>query len=107
MYRSMEHCVRDLDKHGQLLRIKSEVDPDLEMAEIHRRIFDAKGPAILFENVKGSPFRAVSNLYGTFDRTSFLFRDTLEKVKRVVELKADPTRFLKNPMRYLSAPLLH
>ena len=104
MYRSMEHCVRDLDKHGQLLRIKSEVDPNLEMAEIHRRIFDAKGPAILFENVKGSPFRAVSNLYGTFDRTSFLFRDTLEKVKKVVELKADPTRFLKNPMRYLGAP---
>lgn len=105
MYRSMEHCVRDLDKHGQLLRIKSEVDPNLEMAEIHRRIFDAQGPAILFENVKGSPFRAVSNLYGTFDRTSFLFRDTLEQVKKVVELKADPTRFLKNPMRYLGAPL--
>ena len=104
MYRSMEHCVRDLDKHGQLLRIKSEVDPNLEMAEIHRRIFDAKGPAILFENVKGSPFRAVSNIYGTIDRTSFLFRHTLEKVKRVVELKADPTRFLKNPLRYLGAP---
>jgi 4-hydroxy-3-polyprenylbenzoate decarboxylase len=104
MYRSMEHCVRDLDKHGQLLRIQSEVDPNLEMAEIHRRIFDAQGPAILFEKVKGSPFRAVSNIYGTYDRTSFLFRHTLEKVKRVVELKADPTRFLKDPMRYLGAP---
>lgn len=104
MYRSMEHCVRDLDKHGQLLRIKSEINPNLEMAEIHRRIFDAQGPAILFENVKGSPFRAVSNIYGTFDRTRFLFRHTLEKVKRVVELKADPTNFLKKPGRYLGAP---
>jgi 4-hydroxy-3-polyprenylbenzoate decarboxylase len=101
----MAHCVRDLEKHGQLIRIKSEIDPDLEMAEIHRRVFEAQGPAILFENVKGSPFRAVSNIYGTFDRTRFLFRKTLEKVQKVVELKADPTRFLKNPSRYLSAPL--
>lgn len=104
MYKNMEACVRDLDKHGHLIRIKTEVDPNLEMAEIHRRVFDAQGKAILFENVKGSPFRAVSNLYGTIDRTRFLFRDTLEKVKKVVELKADPTAFLKNPMRYLGAP---
>ena len=104
MYRSMEDCVRDLEKHNHLIRIKQEVDPNLEMAEIHRRIFDAKGPAILFENVKDSPFRAVSNIYGTFDRTRFLFRDTLEKVQKVVELKADPTRFLKHPSRYLGAP---
>ncbi len=100
----MEDCVRDLEKHNHLIRIKQEVDPNLEMAEIHRRIFDAKGPAILFENVKDSPFRAVSNIYGTFDRTRFLFRDTLEKVQKVVELKADPTRFLKHPSRYLGAP---
>jgi 4-hydroxy-3-polyprenylbenzoate decarboxylase len=104
MYKSMEDCVHDLEKHNHLIRIKQEVDPNLEMAEIHRRIFDAKGPAILFENVKGSPFRAVSNIYGTVDRTRFLFRNTLEKVQKVVELKADPTRLLKNPGRYLSAP---
>ena len=96
--------MRDLEKHGQLIRIKSEVDANLEMAEIHRRIFDAQGPAILFENVKDSPFRAVSNIYGTFDRTRFIFRKTLEKVQKVVELKADPTRLFKNPSRYLSAP---
>ncbi len=99
----MEHCVRDLEKHGHLIRIKTEVDPNLEMAEIHRRIFDAKGPAILYENVKGSPFRAVSNIYGTFDRTRFIFRKTLEQVQKVVELKADPTRLLKNPSRYFRA----
>ena len=50
MYKSMEACVRDLEKHGQLIRVKSEVDANLEMAEIHRRIFEAQGPAILFEN---------------------------------------------------------
>lgn len=94
---SLRACVKDLEKHGKLIRITTELDPDLEMAEVHRRIFDVQGPAILFEKVKGSPFPAVSNLYGTNERTDFIFRHTLEKVKRLIELKVDPTRFLKSP----------
>ncbi|RME93252.1 MAG: UbiD family decarboxylase [Bacteroidetes bacterium] len=103
-YRSLREAANDLEKHGQLLRIKTEVDPKLEMAEIHRRIFEGGGPAILFERVKGSPFQALSNLYGTYARTEWLFRHTLAKVQKVIELKADPTRLLQNPARYLSAP---
>lgn len=104
-YRSLQECALDLERNGKLLRIKTEVDPNLEMAEIHRRVFDAGGPALLFERVKGSPFPALSNLYGTHERTEFLFRYTLERVKRVIELKADPSNFFKRPLRYLSAPL--
>ncbi len=104
-YRSMADCVADLERHGKLRRIKIECDPNLEMAEIHRRVFEAGGPAILFERVKGSPFQAVSNIYGTNERAKWLFRHTLDKVQRVVELKIDPTRFFKNPLRYASAPL--
>jgi len=100
----MRDCVNDLEKHGKLLRVKQEVDPNLEMAEIHRRVYDRKGPAILFEKVKGSPFQAVSNLYSTHEQTEFIFRDTIKKVQKVIELKADPMNFLKNPMRYLSTP---
>lgn len=100
----MEACVLDLEKSGQLVRIKEEVDPNLEMAEIHRRVFDAGGPALLFERVKGSPFRAVSNLYGTYERTEYIFRHTLHRVQKVIELKADPANFFKNPGRYLNAP---
>ncbi len=103
-YSSLREAVRDLERHGMLLRIREEVDPHLEMAEIHRQIFDRKGPAILYERVKGSPFQAVSNLYGTFERTAFLFRHTLERVKRVIELKKDPAALLKAPLRYASAP---
>ena len=62
-YKSMRDCANDLERNGQLKRIKIEVDPNLEMAEIHRRVFDAKGPALLFEKVKGSPFQAISNIY--------------------------------------------
>lgn len=101
---NLRECVKDLEKHGRLIRIKTELDPDLEMAEVHRRIYDVQGPAILFENVKGSPFSAVSNLYGTKEQTDFIFRHTIEKVKRLIELKVDPTRALKKPLRYTGVP---
>ena len=103
-YSSLRACVQDLERHGRLLRITEEVDPHLEMAAIHRKVYDAGGPAVFFEKVKGSPFPALSNLYGTVERTEFIFRDTLKKVKKVMELKADPTNLLRKPMRYLSAP---
>ncbi len=103
-YKSLRHCVNDLEKTGQLVRIKAELDPDLEIAEIHRRVYDAGGPALLFERVKGSPFQAVSNLYGTIERTEYIFRDTIKRVQKVIELKADPTNFFKKPTRYLGAP---
>ena len=103
-YKSLRDAANDLEKHGHLKRIAIEVDPDLDMAEIHRRVFAAGGPALLFERVKGSPFQALSNLYGTFERTDFLFRHTIRAVEKVVELKLDPSNFLKNPLRYLGAP---
>ncbi len=103
-YVSLRDAVRDLERHGMLLRIREEIDPDLEMAEIHRQVFERRGPAILYERVKGSPFQAVSNLYGTFERTAFLFRHTLERVKRVIELKKDPAAFFRAPQRYATAP---
>ena len=100
MYKSLREAALDLEKHGQLIRIKTELDPNLEMAEIHRRVYEAQGPALLFENVKGSNFPALSNLYGTRDRTRFLFRDTLAKVQKIIELKIDPMLALKKPGKY-------
>ncbi len=104
-YGGTSECVADLEKNGHLVRIREEVDPNLEMAEIHRRVFEAEGPAILFERVKGSPFPAVSNLFGTLERSRFIFRDTLPGVKRLVELAADPAAFFKSPLRYSKVPL--
>ena len=103
-YKNLREAANDLEKTGQLKRIKIEIDPDLEMAEIHRRVYAAQGPALLFERVKGSPFQAISNVYGTYERTDFLFRNTIRAVEKVIELKLDPTNFFKNPMRYLGAP---
>ena len=53
-YSSLEECLIDLEKHGHLIRVTEEVDPELEMAAIHLRVYEAGGPALLFENVKGS-----------------------------------------------------
>lgn len=96
-YKSLEECVIDLEKNGHLVRVKEEVDPNLEMAAIHLRVFENDGPAILFENVKGSKYRAVSNLFGTINRSRFIFRDSIERVKRLVALKGDPQLLAKNP----------
>lgn len=103
-YKSLEHCLADLEKNGQLLRIKHEVDPYLEMAEIQRQVYAQRGPALLFERVKGSPFRAASNIFDTFERTAFIFRHTLKKLKKVIEIKRDPFRFLRMPGKYLDTP---
>ena len=105
IYKSTHECVTDLEKHGHLVRIKQEIDPDLEMAEIHRRVYQANGPAILFEKVKGSPFQAVSNLFGTVERSRFIFRHTLNRVKKLIQLKADPSGFFKNPFKYWDTPI--
>jgi 4-hydroxy-3-polyprenylbenzoate decarboxylase len=102
-YSNLEACLLDLERNGQLLRIKEEVDPHLEMAAIHLRIHEKKGPAILFEKVKGSKFRAASNIFGTLERSEFIFRDTLPQVKKLIEIKIDPASALKNPLSALSA----
>src|SRR5438874_1374488 len=99
-YASLRACVTDLEWTGQLVRIRVEIDPYLEAAAVHRRVYAAGGPALLFERVRGCDFPMVSNLFGTLERTRFLFRDSLEAVRQLVELKIDPTAFWKHPWRY-------
>lgn len=100
----MSECVSDLEKNGHLIRIKEEVDPYLQMASIHLRVHEAQGPAILFENVKGSKFPAISNLFGTLERSRFMFRDTLDLVQKMVQLKGDPSLAFKSPLKYAKVP---
>jgi len=104
-YRSLRQCVDDLERHDHLVRVSAPVDPDLELAAIQRRLYTAQGPAVLFENVKGSPFATLANLFGTLERGRFIFRHSLERVQRAIELRIDPRAALRHPLRYLSAPL--
>jgi 4-hydroxy-3-polyprenylbenzoate decarboxylase len=101
-YKTLQACITDLEQNGHLIRIKQEVDPYLEMAAIHLRVFEHQGPALLFENIKGSKFPAVSNLFGTLNRSKFMFRDTLDKIKTLVDIKGDPIKAIKHPLQYLN-----
>ncbi|MAT15297.1 MAG: 3-octaprenyl-4-hydroxybenzoate carboxy-lyase [Planctomyces sp.] len=108
-YANLQSCVKDLEQSRQLVRIEAEIDPHLEMAEIQRRVYQASGPALLFTNVKGCRFPMVSNLFGTIERTRWIFRDTLEGVRHLVDMKIDPMQFFKHPWKYKDAirPALH
>lgn len=103
-YRSLRECVDDLARTRQLIRIDDVIDPHLEAAEIQRRVYQAGGPAVYFARVKGCRFPMVSNLFGTLERTRFLFRDALDAVRHLVELKIDPNHFWRNPWRYRDVP---
>jgi 4-hydroxy-3-polyprenylbenzoate decarboxylase len=98
--RNLSESIAVLERSGQLRRVAAEVDPHLEIAEIQRRVYHAGGPALLFERVRGSRFPMLGNLFGTVDRTKLLFRDQLESVRRLVELKADPGALARRPWRY-------
>ena len=68
MARDLRGFIQILENRGQLRRITAEVNPDLEIAEIANRLLQAGGPALLFENVKGSAFPVAVNLMGTVER---------------------------------------
>jgi 4-hydroxy-3-polyprenylbenzoate decarboxylase len=100
-YRSLQECVDDLARTGRLVRIDHQVDPLLEAAEIQRRLYQARGPAVLFTQVKGTQFPILANLFGTTERARFLFRDSLEIVRELVRLKIDPREAIRRPWRHL------
>ena len=96
MYKDLEQALLDLEKAGMLKRVYQEVDPFLEMAEMARQAFENHGPALLFEHVKGSPFRAACNIFGTQERLDFLFRKTLAGTQTAVLFKSNPVEFFKH-----------
>ena len=104
-YRSLEECLLDLERSGMLLRVREEVDPDLELAAIHLRVHEAGGPALLFEHVRGSRFRAASNIFGTMERCRFIFRDSLDMVRKLIDLRNDPMQALRHPFSNVAAGL--
>lgn len=105
-YRNLTDCVNDLEQAKKLIRVSDAVDANLEAAEIHRRVYQAGGPAILFDNVKGCEFPMVSNLFGTLERAKYIFRDAFENVQRAIQLKVDPGEALRQPLKHWRAPFV-
>ena len=103
-YHNLSQCLAALESRGELVRITQEVDPNLEIGAIQRRVYRARGPALLFTNVKGCGFPMAANIFGTLQRTRFIFRDTLKTIENLVRLKVDPVELLKRPWKFSSVP---
>jgi len=87
MIRDIHHFIEVLRREGEIVEIDAEVDPNLEMAEIHRRVIAADGPALLFRNPKGYRIPVATNLFGTKKRVDLAFGPRPEAfVKHAVHL---------------------
>lgn len=87
MFSDLRAFIDRLRRDGDIVTVDAPVDPHLEVAEIHRRVIAAGGPALLFTNVNGSAFRLVTNLFGTARRAEMAFGDRpLQLIRRVVHL---------------------
>lgn len=98
MHKNLRSFLEQLRRENELIEIEAEVDPYLEIAEIHRRVIEAQGKALLFKNVKGSTFPVVTNLFGTIKRIDLAFtKKPQEFVKTAVEMVEDllPPKFGK------------
>jgi UbiD family decarboxylase len=82
MHPSLRTFLDLLTRENEIVTIKAEVDPYLELAEIHRRVISAGGPALLFERVKGSRYPVVTNIFGTERRIDLAFGPKPEALVR-------------------------
>ncbi len=87
-----------------LVRVPTPLDPRLEVGAVQRRVYRAGGPVLLFTNPVGCGFPLLANLFGTLERTRFIFRDTLADIRRLVALKLDPLSLFKHPLDAVHAP---
>lgn len=87
MHRNLRSFLDLLRREKDLVTIEAEVDPYLEIAEIHRRVIERSGPALLFQRVKGNRFPVVTNLFGTAKRIELAFGQKPEQfVKDLVNV---------------------
>jgi menaquinone biosynthesis decarboxylase len=82
MHPSLRTFLDRLTRENEIITIKAEVDPYLELAEIHRRVIEQGGPALLFERVKGSSYPVVTNMFGTERRIDLAFGPKPERLVR-------------------------
>ena len=87
MHKNLRSLIAALRKENEIVEIDALVDPYLEIAEIHRRVIEAQGKALLFKNVKNSPYPVVTNLFGTAKRIEIAFTTKPQEfVRRAVEM---------------------
>ena len=96
-YTDLRDFIAQLERLGQLKRIKAEVDPHLEMTEICDRVLRAGGPAILFENPKGHSVPVLANLFGTPERVALGMGESSDDWQGALREVGKLLAFLKEP----------
>ena len=93
-YADLRDFLAQLERRGELKRVRVEVDPRLEMTEICDRVLKAHGPALLFERPKGHSIAVLGNLFGTAQRVALGMGqesvDALREVGRLLSLLKEP-----------------
>ncbi|MBT5006190.1 MAG: 3-octaprenyl-4-hydroxybenzoate decarboxylase, partial [Halieaceae bacterium] len=93
-YKDLREFIAELEQRGDLVRITTEVDPNLEMTEIADRTLRAGGPALLFENPKGHSTPVLANLFGTEQRVALgMGEEEVSALRDIGELLA----YLRQP----------
>lgn len=90
MHRNLRSFIDSLKNENEIVEVSAGVDPYLELAEIHRRMIERQGKALLFTNVRGSKFPVATNLFGTNKRIDLAFGNKPKQfVRRAVEAAED------------------
>ena len=106
-FKDIQHFMRFLEDRGELVRVKAEVDADLEITEITDRVSKNYGKALLFENVKGSDYPVLINSMGSEERMSWaLGVEKLEDVERDIADLINMQNYMKIPSLIKSVPNL-
>lgn len=106
-FKDIQHFMRFLEDKGELIRVKAEVDADLEITEITDRVSKSFGKALLFENVKGSDYPVLINSMGSDERMSWaLGVEKLEDVEQDIAELINMQNYLKIPRLIKSVPNL-
>ena len=106
-YKDLREFIAGLESRGELKRISTEFDPNLEITEVCDRTLRAQGPALLFENPKGSSYPLLGNLFGTPERVAYgMGEESTEALREVGKLLAflkepDPPKGIKDAWRSL------
>ena len=88
-FRSLRDFLKALEARGELKRIHQEIDPRLEITEICYRTLKAGGPALLFNNTKGSSIPVLGNLFGTTERVAMAMgTDSVDALREVGRMLA-------------------
>lgn len=99
-YKDLQEFVNVLENRGLLMKIKTEVDPELEITEIYDRVVKRGGPALLFEKVKGSEFPLLINAFGTQQRMNLALQvvdieEIADRIQKIISSAVPESLFEK------------